>query len=487
MQQAWSEAGIKDKALESACLATLMLMQCRRKGGGFCLGVAMGGDKVECADVELEKKSFVSLVREAQQLLQKKATGDQVDTKPEVVFALGRNTTNFSTMCSEVWTVREEEGNSGHIVVSGTSLEEEMSFQLCWQACAKTFETDVWQVPVFSASSLDRVREWGRAPLDLAPYSDSAGNLLPVPCLIAERAQNIQSEKRQQLGAVAVAGNDFQISYDELYRRTASVSQVLMQQADPKKSKAVLVCMGRGEAIAPTFLGILAAGFYVVPVDIYWPQDRILQVAEECNACLAFTEAESLKLLDGTSMKALVIDSSFYAHAKGPDEKKEPQELAEISSDQIAVILFTSGSSGKPKGILLSGAQPVTFCACFVVVAVVVVVVVAIVVVVVAVAVAVLHLSQPIVRLTELILVAGSVSCFECPPKACSSVITQESSDAQHVLFLMVFSFSCFTMPDWFSKELWLKEQMTMYVLSKATPQILLRFADLRPPLLPTN
>ncbi|CAE8738416.1 unnamed protein product [Polarella glacialis] len=328
-------------------------MQCRRKGGGFCLGVTKSGDKVECADVELENKSFASLVREAQELLQKEATGDQADTKPEVVFAWGRNTTDFSSMCAEVWKVREEEGSPGHILVSGTSWEEEMSFQLCWQACAKTFETDVWQVPVFSSSSLDRVREWGRAPLDFASHSDSAGKLRPVPCLIAERAQNIQSEKRQELGAVAVAGKNFQISYEELYRRTASVAQVLMQQADPKKSKAVLVCMGRGEAIAPTFLGILAAGFYVVPVDVHWPQDRILQVAEECNACLAFAEAESLKLLDGTSMKAVVIDSCFYAHAKGPAQM-EAQELAQISSDHIAVILFTSGSSGKPKGILLS-------------------------------------------------------------------------------------------------------------------------------------
>ncbi|CAE8666300.1 unnamed protein product [Polarella glacialis] len=328
-------------------------MQCRRKGGGFCLGVTMSGDKVECADVELEKKSFASLVREAQQLLQKEATGDQADTKPEVVFAWGRNTADFSNICAEVWKVREEEGSSGHILVSGTSLEEEMSFQLCWQACAKIFETDVWQVPVFPSSSLDRVREWGRAPLDFASHSDSAGKLLPVPCLIAERAQNIQAEKRQQLGALAVAGKNFQISYEELYRRTASVAQVLMQQADPKKPKAVLVCMGRGEAIAPTFLGILAAGFYVVPVDIHWPQDRILQVAEECNACLAFAEAESLKLLDGTSMKALVIDSSFYAHAQGPAQM-EARELAQISSEDIAVILFTSGSSGKPKGILLS-------------------------------------------------------------------------------------------------------------------------------------
>jgi len=330
MRFACLQAGIEDRPVESACLAVLMLVEGRRRGGGFCLGLTPGSAE----DVELEATTFASLVRAAKALLEK---GCQGDGKPEVVFRWGRGKRGGGP---HVWTAKEE---GAHVVVHGTGPEEERSYELCWKACVEDFNADVWKVPIVSSTSLERVRAWGRAPMDFAAERDSAGGLLPVPVLIAQ-------QQEANKGRVAVAGDNFQLTYEELFARSAAVSQLVTQNGDPSRSRAVVLCMNRGEAMAPAFLGILDAGFYVVPVDSHWPQERIFQVAAECEATVALAEVDTLQLLAGTSMKSFVVDSCFHEGRKKGSPRAEPK----ISPEQLAVVLFTSGSSGKPKGILLS-------------------------------------------------------------------------------------------------------------------------------------
>eukprot|EP00931_Biecheleriopsis_adriatica_P049863 TRINITY_DN2884_c0_g1_i4.p1 TRINITY_DN2884_c0_g1~~TRINITY_DN2884_c0_g1_i4.p1 ORF type:complete len:1180 (-),score=260.35 TRINITY_DN2884_c0_g1_i4:34-3573(-) len=325
------------KNLEVASLATLLVMEHRRRYSNISLGVKLG-NQVHEFDVEMtEKTSFASLTVEVDHLLTQLKTSEKsegAEAKPEVIFTWG-----LAQATPGLWAMNEE---AGCLKISGSGPEEEKTYELLFKAFAEKPNTVVWEPAMVPSAFLEQVTSWGAPHTTFPDGRDTAGNLIPVPTMLVSKKHDPKS--------LAVAGNDFQITHEQLLKRAAIVSKVVSANADPSKKKAVVVCMARGEAIAPTFVGVLAAGFHVVPVDVHWPQDRILQVAENAEAGLALAEPKSLSLLEGTSLKALAVDSAFFEqHTNGADTF---QPVA-LSEEQPAIILFTSGSTGKPKGIVL--------------------------------------------------------------------------------------------------------------------------------------
>eukprot|EP00930_Biecheleria_cincta_P020248 TRINITY_DN15269_c0_g1_i2.p1 TRINITY_DN15269_c0_g1~~TRINITY_DN15269_c0_g1_i2.p1 ORF type:complete len:1240 (+),score=211.80 TRINITY_DN15269_c0_g1_i2:460-3720(+) len=324
--------------LEVATLTTLLVMEHRRRYSSISLGVKTGF-VVQEFDVEMpEQVSFVSLTAEVEKVLKTMQAASKDNkteqAKPETVFAWD------SEAAPGLWTVKQE---GSYLLCRGSSSDEEKSFELLFNAFAQKPDSDVWNVQMITTAALDVALSWGAPRTDFASFKDASGNFVPIPITVAGKKYDAQS--------VAIAGRDFKITYEQLLKRAAIVSKVVFLLADPGKQKNVLVCMARGEAIGPSLLGVLSAGFCFVPVDVHWPRDRILQVAEDAEVGLALAEPQSLSLLQGTFMKAVVVDTGFFHQYADATTMLQPVALTE---DMPAVILFTSGSTGKPKGIVLS-------------------------------------------------------------------------------------------------------------------------------------
>jgi non-ribosomal peptide synthetase component F len=117
-----------------------------------------------------------------------------------------------------------------------------------------------------------------------------------------------------------------------------------------KASKYVVLFMGRGKMLPPSYLGIWKAGCTVVPVDIHWPEVRAKGVAEDCGAQLVVTDAVTAPSWNciGSTLPVLVVDEQVLLAGNGE------VSCDSLDQDDDAVVLFTSGSTGKPKGIVLS-------------------------------------------------------------------------------------------------------------------------------------
>nr|WP_104789656.1 non-ribosomal peptide synthetase [Streptomyces sp. QL37]PPQ60233.1 hypothetical protein C5F59_28815 [Streptomyces sp. QL37] len=128
--------------------------------------------------------------------------------------------------------------------------------------------------------------------------------------------------------AVAVEFGDTVLTYAELDARANQVAHWLIEHGVRAES-AVAVWMDRSAELVVALLGVAKAGGVYVPFHPEWPQDRRDLICERADAVLVVTEED-------------VAGTGHYP-VTGPGISPLPE--------QLAYVMFTSGSTGEPKGV----------------------------------------------------------------------------------------------------------------------------------------
>ncbi|MWD27292.1 amino acid adenylation domain-containing protein [Aquicoccus sp. SCR17] len=139
--------------------------------------------------------------------------------------------------------------------------------------------------------------------------------------------------------APAVISGDTLLSYADLDRRSAALAGELRRRgAGP--GKVVAVALPRSEHLAVAMIAVQRAGAAYVPLDPADPAERLARLAER-------TEAVALLADPGCTAGALrpLAPADWPTTGTAPDPGTGP--------DDLAYILFTSGSTGEPKGVMI--------------------------------------------------------------------------------------------------------------------------------------
>ena len=158
-------------------------------------------------------------------------------------------------------------------------------------------------------------------------------------------------------------------SYREARRNAESIGRWLMESKFEPGTRCAILADNHPRWVM-AYLGIIAAGCAAVPLDTALHADQVVKLLKDSGACLLFCDAKHWRIA-AQAAKELPLKLVLTDSRSG--EKTLPTPAADLDTifaadpgnfspvpappDSIASLLYTSGTTGDPKGVMLTHAN----------------------------------------------------------------------------------------------------------------------------------
>jgi amino acid adenylation domain-containing protein len=162
----------------------------------------------------------------------------------------------------------------------------------------------------------------------------------------------VERQAAQTPGAIAIQVGDRRLTYAALEAKAESIAAKLVGMG-VGTGDLVGVYMDRSEHMVAALLGVLKAGAAYVPLDPYYPRDRIAFIVQDARIRALVTD--QTHNLEAEALHSQVVtcgDGAAPMSAAGPSR---------ASPHDLAYVIYTSGSTGKPKGVAVTHRNVVNF------------------------------------------------------------------------------------------------------------------------------
>ncbi|SMY21059.1 unnamed protein product [Zymoseptoria tritici ST99CH_1A5] len=171
----------------------------------------------------------------------------------------------------------------------------------------------------------------------------------PVPLVDTSISDLFEERVRMHPSRQAVCSWDGAISYGDLDRYAKLLANYLLSQDFPSET-CIALCMEKSVWTVAAMLAIFQAGAVYVPIDPAEPAPRKNAILGDCNAPIVFCSpltAKSLELPESTS--SVVIEKSWLDGLRLLERKHR----STVDPASAAFVMYTSGTTSTPKGVVM--------------------------------------------------------------------------------------------------------------------------------------
>ncbi|TSD67380.1 amino acid adenylation domain-containing protein [Inquilinus sp. KBS0705] len=215
-------------------------------------------------------------------------------------------------------------------------------FEHLLRQLVKTPDAQIGQIPSMHADELlAQLKEWNNTKVEYPKEK-------PLHQIISETAAKYP-------GNIALKYNDETYTYRQLNEQANRLAAVLIANGVKPKDK-VAISLDRSAELAVGILAIIKTGATYVPLDPIFPINRINYMLADSGAVVLLTSAAYKGAYQSTATQ-IVLDDIW----PGLDKYPATDPDVKVNGEDLLYILYTSGSTGQPKGVQIAHHNVVNF------------------------------------------------------------------------------------------------------------------------------
>jgi non-ribosomal peptide synthetase component F/acyl carrier protein len=148
----------------------------------------------------------------------------------------------------------------------------------------------------------------------------------------------------------AIREADKRLDYRQLQDRSNRLAHYL-QKLGAAPGTRVALCIERSLDMFVALLAILKTGAAYVPLDPSYPPDRIQHMLLDSNPVVLITQHKLVSNVPMNRITTVAIDADWHKIARESSHRPSVDLSIDVPSADRAYVLYTSGSSGRPKGV----------------------------------------------------------------------------------------------------------------------------------------
>ena len=157
-----------------------------------------------------------------------------------------------------------------------------------------------------------------------------------------------QMKKTSPTATAVVSGDGRSISFSEL-NNLSDVLAANLRHKGAKRNSAVGLYLERTLEYPIAYIAILKSGGAYMPLELSYPESLLDSILEDAKPTAVIT-TEHLKEHLSNSANVIVLNDGWEERLEKENETGPALEKVKSTLDDLAYIVYSSGTTGKPKG-----------------------------------------------------------------------------------------------------------------------------------------